>query len=81
MEVTGAEFRAAKSGPNKGLLLVNKDFYYGYFVPEHALFALLTKSQQEAYLEAGTVRLDVPPEAAQKIIDMGQTPFTKRRVV
>lgn len=61
-------------------VFVDGDFHYGYFVPEHQLFGLLTAEQQQDYLRSDTANLDVPVEVAQKLIDLGQTPFTKRRV-
>lgn len=61
-------------------VFVNREFHYGYFVREHDLFGLLTPEQQEKYLQGKSATLDVSPDVAQKIIDMGQTPYAKPRV-
>lgn len=62
-------------------VFVNRDFHYGYFVPEHQLVGLLTDAQTKDYLQGSSACLDVSPEVAQQIIDMGQTPYAKRCVV
>lgn len=62
-------------------VFVDRDYHYGYFVPEHRMFDLLTDEQKHAYLQGDTARLDVPAEIAQKLIDMGHTPYAKRRVL
>lgn len=62
-------------------VFVDRDFDYGYFVPEHQLFELLTAEQQVVYLQGESAQLDVAPAVAQQLIDIGQTPYAKRRVV
>lgn len=62
-------------------VFVGRDFHYGYFVPEHQMFDLLTEDQKQDYLQGTTVRLDVPAAIAQQLIDMSQTPYKKRSVV
>ena len=62
-------------------VFVDNDLHYGYFVPEHQLFALLSVEQQQDYLRSNTSHLDVSPEVAQKIIDMGITPYAKKTVI
>ncbi len=61
-------------------VFVNREFHYGYFVREHDLFGLLTPDQQETYLQGDSATLDVSAEVAQKIIDMGHTPYSKQIV-
>lgn len=61
-------------------VFVDNDFSYGYFVPEHALYELLTEEQQVAYLASSDAHLDVPIEVAEKIVEIGHTPFAKRRL-
>jgi hypothetical protein len=62
-------------------VFVNRDYHYGYWVDEAALFALLTAEQQQAYLATdGEIKLDVPEDIAQQAIDIGDTPYNKVRV-
>lgn len=63
-------------------VFVNQDYGYGYFVDERALLGLLGEAQTKAYLEAkDDFKVDVSPEVAQQVIDMGHTPYAKARVV
>lgn len=63
-------------------VFVDNDYHYGYFVDEALLYSLLSIEQQNAYIsKPGEIKLDVVPEIAQKLIDAGVTPFTKRQVV
>lgn len=62
-------------------VFVDKDYDYGYFVDEHDLFALLSEEQQKIYLAKSYVQFDITPEVAQQIIDMGHTPYTKKKVI
>lgn len=62
-------------------VFVDRDFDYGYFVPERKLFDLLDKAQQDTYLQGTSSTLDVTPAVAQQIIDIGHSPYPKRRVV
>ena len=71
---------ALKSPSTMVRVFVDHDYDYGYFVDEHALFALLSSEQRGIYLQGSEAKLDVTPEVAQQIIDMGSTPYTKRRV-
>ncbi len=61
-------------------VFVDHDYHYGYWVPEHALFAQLTPEQQQVYLQGSDAKLDVTPAVAQHLIDIGTTPFAKRQV-
>lgn len=61
-------------------VFVDRDYHYGYFVDEHALFALLSPEQQSIYLQGSEAKLQVSTQLAQQIIDMGETPCAKRRV-
>jgi len=62
-------------------VFVAGDYQYGYFVDEHQLLALLDQKSKDAYLSAGNeIRLEVAPVVAQCVIDMGVTPYAKRRV-
>ena len=61
-------------------VFVDNDYNYGYFVPEHTLFGLLTEEQQGVYLASDDVKLDVEIEVAEKIIEAGRTPFAKRKL-
>lgn len=54
-------------------VFVDGDMDYGYFVDEVELLALLTPEQQEYYLSRPDVTLDIKPEVAQAIIDIGVT--------
>lgn len=62
-------------------VFVNRDFRYGYFIRELDLYQMLTPEQQVAYLQGSSATLDVTPEVAQRIIDQGQTIFSKPRVI
>lgn len=59
-------------------VFVDRDYGYGYFVSEHALFEMLSAEQQSQYLASDDVKLDVGVDVAQRIIDIGQTPYRKR---
>ena len=61
-------------------VFVADDFHYGYFVHELSLYGLLSEDQQEKYLQTSSVTLDVSADIAQKIIDMGQSPYGKLKV-
>ena len=62
-------------------VFVDRDYHYGYWVPENIVFEALDPQQQSAYLQAQDgIELDVSPEVAQRLIDQGNTPFAKRRV-
>ena len=61
-------------------VFVDNDYSYGYFVDEHKLFDLLTPVQRELYLKEADATFDVDPAVAQQLIDIGVTPYTKRRV-
>lgn len=71
---------ALKSISTMVRVFVDRDYNYGYFVDEHALFALLSSEQQGIYLQGSEAKLEVSAQLAQQIIDMGSTPYTKRRV-
>lgn len=62
-------------------VFIDNDLRYGYFVPEHEMFALLTSEQQQAYLEGNSARLDVSKEVAQALIDMGHTIHAKPKLI
>ncbi len=60
-------------------VFVENDLHYGYFVDEHQLFEALTEGQRAAYLSAEhEVELDVSIDVAQRLIDIGATPYRKR---
>ena len=61
-------------------VFVDNDYHYGYFVDEPTLYAMLTEDQQKEYLQTSSVTLDVPPQIAQQIIDIGLTPYKKQTV-
>ena len=61
-------------------VFVNNDYHYGYFVDEHALFAMLSAEQQADYLAGNEAKLDVTPQTAQRIINMGDSPYAKALV-
>lgn len=58
-------------------VFVDRDYGYGYFVAEHALLEMLSSEQQAQYLASDDVKLDVAVDVAQRIIDIGQTPYRK----
>jgi len=59
-------------------VFINRDYQYGYWVPEGFLFRLLTPAQQEAYLAApDQVTLSVPLSVAEQLQAVGLTPFKK----
>lgn len=62
-------------------VFIHRDYGYGYFVSEHALFETLSAEQQAQYLASGDVKLDVSGDVAQRIIDIGQTPYRKRQLL
>ena len=62
-------------------VFVDRDYRYGYFVDEHALFGMLSQDQQQQYLATADVKLDVSVETAQRVIDIGVSPFPKPRLV
>ncbi len=81
IHVTEHKSRGALKVPDYAVrVFVDRDYGYGYFVSEHALFEMLTEAQQVQYLATDDVKLDVPIEFAQRIIDIGQTPYQKRRL-
>lgn len=62
-------------------VFVDDDYNYGYFVAEDELHALLNVEQRQAYLAANyDVKLEVEPKVAQRLIDLGVTPYAKRQV-
>lgn len=65
------------AGTNTVRVFVNHDYHYGYFVEERALLDLLGPGILPEYLKPGTFSMDVSIEVAQRIIDMGDTPYTK----
>lgn len=70
--------------PNNNVVrvFVNCDFLYGYWVPEHLVFSVLTQEQQAQYLESSDgFRGDIPANAVQTLVDAGHTPYEKHKVV
>lgn len=61
-------------------VFVDRDYRYGYFVPEDKLFELLNEDQQAAYLQGESAQLDVPIEVAEKIVELGHTPYAKQKL-
>lgn len=62
-------------------VFVDNDLNYGYWVEEDALLGLLEVGVQHAYLKSGLeFTTDVSKDVAQKIIDMGLTPFKKTKL-
>jgi len=82
IHVTEHKSRGALKVPDYAVrVFIDRDYGYGYFVSEHALFEMLTDAQQAQYLATDDVKLDVPISVAQRIIAIGQTPYTKRKLL
>lgn len=63
-------------------VFVDRDFAYGYWINEVALTKEILKLDDAGmaeYFNAGdTYTADVDVDTAQRVIDLGATPFTKR---
>lgn len=59
-------------------VFVDHDMTYGYWVSEHTLFELLSAEQQKEYLRGADASFYVDTEVANKIIEIGHTPYAKR---
>ena len=62
-------------------VFVDRDFTYGYWINERTLVEeILTLDEADCleYLNSDTFVLDVDVHTAQRVIDAGATPFTKR---
>lgn len=80
LQILITEFKShgTLSPSNTVRVFVDRDYHYGYWVPEDVLYALLTTEQQAEYL--GTrrdVTLRVSRDVAQRIINAGETPYKK----
>lgn len=65
-------------------VFIDGDMDYGYWVSEHDLFEMLTEDQRHLYLKGnhanGDVALiDVDVEVARKLIEIGMTPYKKKK--
>lgn len=82
IHVTEHKSRGALKVPDYAVrVFIDRDYGYGYFVSEHALFEMLTDAQQAQYLATDDVKLDVPISVAQRIIAIGQTPYKKPKLL
>lgn len=66
--------------PSAVRVFVDRDYTYGYFVPEDKLYALLTPKQQAQYLAEDAPTLDVSLEVAEQIIAVGYTIYAKQKL-
>jgi hypothetical protein len=77
----GKSVGGRRSAGNMVRVFVDNDFHYGYWVVEEQLLALLDVEVQAAYLRADAdFTVDVEPSVAQKVVDMGMTPYNKVKV-
>ena len=58
-------------------VFVDGDYSYGYWVDEIQLFDILTPDQKNDYAKKSQIELDVTNEVAQKIIEIGLSPYKK----
>jgi len=58
-------------------VFVDGDYSYGYWVDEIQLFDILTPDQKNDYTKKSQIELDVTNEVAQKIIEIGLSPYKK----
>lgn len=70
----------ALGGLNVVRVFVDGDYEYGYWLREHKIFSMLDAAQQQAYLAGPEAKLEVSRDIAQRIIDMGTTPYAKRQL-
>lgn len=56
-------------------IFVNKDYTYGYFIPETKVFDLLDKEDREQYFTKDT--FFITKEQANHLIAQGMTPYQK----
>ena len=61
-------------------VFVDNDLQYGYWVPEKAILDSLDPAQAQEYLQGEVAKLEVSRDIAQYLIDIGQTPYTKRKL-
>jgi hypothetical protein len=63
-------------------VFVNKDWGYGYWVPETLVFSKLNDMQKEVYMEGDCrQQFEIPIEDAQHLIDRGCTPYEKQKLI
>lgn len=64
-------------------VFVDGDYSYGYWVPEDKLYELFDEAQRKQYREdhsSSGGKFMMGKEAAQHIIDIGQTPYNKMKL-
>lgn len=77
----GKSVGALRRAGNMVRVFVDNDFNYGYWVVEDQLLALLEVEVQHEYLRApADFTTEVEPSVAQKIVDIGMTPYSKVKV-
>lgn len=60
---------------NRVRIFLNKDYHYGYFVPECFVFQALTPEDQNHYIEKDDFL--ITPMAANILLVLGSTPYSK----
>lgn len=61
-------------------IFVNRDFTYGYFVSETLVLESIGKEHHDAYFADDDFRIEIYRDVANKLIEAGSTPYTKRFV-
>lgn len=68
---------------NRVRVFIDRDYTYGLWVDEDLLFDLLSEAQKKQYLTDRTTQglyFGVTKETAQKIIEIGHSPYLKQRL-
>lgn len=68
---------------NRVRVFVDRNYQYGLWIDEDRLFDLLTQEQKKQYLTDRTtegMRYFLSREVAQKVIDLGYSPYAKQRL-
>lgn len=82
IQVTEGKSTGELSGVNNSVrVFVDRDFHYGYWIAELALFEMLTSAQRVAYLANDDVVLQVTLAVANAIMDKGCSPYPKQQLL
>lgn len=59
-------------------IFVDRNYDYGYWINEAIVYNAFSPEQQKQYLETDIYHFDIDIETAQKLIDLGMTPYNKQ---
>lgn len=68
---------------NRVRVFVDRNYNYGLWIDEDKLFEQLTIDQKKQYLTDRSPQglyYQVSPEVAQKIVDLGNSPYAKQKI-